>query len=132
MHPAIDPGVENVFERPAETVVVTNGLNQLRRNAAHRETEFVSSEVGLQRSNNGAADAAVRAWILRVVRRNNQPDPVRIRLQARIAASGANGRYRPPEGVGELRVPAPDECIGRRSGEHREESRGVQSRKTLV
>src|SRR5262249_33700619 len=44
----------------------------------------------------------------------------------------ANGRYRPPEGVGELRVPASDECIGRRSGKHREQSRGVQSGEILA
>src|SRR5215510_7012228 len=110
MHPTVDPGLQSVFERPAETVVVAKGLNQLRRRAAHPETDLVSSEVGLQRCNNGAAEAAVRGWVLRVVRRNDQADPLRIRLQARIAAPGANGRYRPPEGVGELRVPASDQC----------------------
>src|SRR5215469_2240775 len=132
MHPAVDPGVENVFERLAETVVVANGMNQIRRRARHIETELVSSEVGLQCRDNGAKEAAVRGWILGVVRRNDKPDPVRIRQKPRIAASDANSRYRPPEGVGELRVPASDECIGRRGGEHREQSRGVQSRETLV
>src|SRR5262252_8521172 len=132
MHPAVDSGEEIIFERLAEALVLADGLNQIRRHAGHLETELVSSEVGLQRCNNGAAETAVRGWILRVVRRNDQPDPVRVRLQARIAASGANGRYRPPEGVGELRVPASDECIGRRSGKHREQSRGVQSGEILA
>src|SRR5215471_2657745 len=100
MHPAVDPGVENVFKRLAETVVVANGVNQIRRCARHIETELVSSEVGLQGRNNGAEEAAVRGGILRVVRRNDQTDPVRIRQKPRIAASDANGGYRPPEGVG--------------------------------
>src|SRR5215471_1871959 len=100
MHPAVDPGVQSVFERHAETVVVAKGLNQIRRYAAHREAELVSSEVGLQRRNNRAEEAAVRRWILRVVRRNDQADPVRIRLQPRIAASDPNGGYWSPEGVG--------------------------------
>src|SRR5215472_301346 len=132
MHPAVDPGDEIIFERLAEALVLADGLNQIRRCAGHLETELVSSEVGLQRCNNGAAEAAVRGWILRVVRRNDKPDPVRIRLQFRIVASDANGGYWPPEGVGELRIPASDECIGRRSGEHREQSRGVESRKALA
>src|SRR5215472_690796 len=125
MHPAVDPGEESIFERLAEPVVLANGSDQAGRRAGHPETEFVRAEVGLQCRNNGAAEAAVRSWILRVVRRNDKPDPVRIRLQFRIVASDANGGYWPPEGVGELRIPASDECIGRRSGEHREQSRGV-------
>src|SRR5215469_10505652 len=111
MHPAVDPGVENVFERLAEAVVVANGMNQIRRRAGHVETELVSSKVGLQCRNNGSEEAAVRGGILRVVRRNDQPDPIRIRQKPRIAASDANGGYRPPEGVGELRVPASDQRI---------------------
>ena len=31
MHPAVDPGIENIFERLAEAVVLANGLNQVRR-----------------------------------------------------------------------------------------------------
>src|SRR5229473_2002595 len=108
MHPAVDPGEESIFERLAEAVVLANGSDQAGRRAGHPETEFVSAEVGLQCCNNGSAEAAVRGWILRVVRRNDKPDPVRIRLQVRIAASDANGSYRPPEGVGVLRVPASD------------------------
>src|SRR5215813_5027112 len=108
MHPAVDPGVQSVFERLAETVIVADGLNQPLRRAAHRETELVRSEVGLQCCNNGAAVAAVRGGILRVVRRSDQANPIRIRLQDWIAAPDANGRYRPPEGVGVLRVPACD------------------------
>src|SRR5215470_9838326 len=109
MHPAVDPGDEIIFERLAEALVLADGLNQIRRCAGHIETELVSSEVGLQRCNNGAEEAAVRGWILRVVRRNDKRHPVRIRQKPRIAASDANGRYRPPEGVGELRVPASDQ-----------------------
>src|SRR5262249_59997521 len=120
MHPAVDPGEEGIFERLAEPVVLANGLDQVERRAGHPEAEFVGAEVGLQCGNNGAAEAAMRGWILRVVRRNHKPDPVRIRLQVRIAASDPNGGYRPPEGATVLSVPASDESIGRRGGEHRE------------
>src|SRR5215472_11060593 len=109
MHPAVDPGEESIFERLAEPVVLANGSDQSGRRAGHPETEFVSAEVGLQCRNNGAAEAAVRGWIFGVVRRDDQSDPVRIRFQVRIAASDANGGYRPPERVGELRVPASDQ-----------------------
>src|SRR5215831_4330477 len=94
--------------------------------------EFVGSEVRRQYLDDGAAKAAVRRRIFRMVRGDVEPDPTGVGHQTWVPAASANSSYRPPKCVLVLRIPTGDEGIGRCRGKHAKQAGCIENREALI